>query len=146
MVANPTNFELLITILQPPKRIRTSNRKTKLEKQEPLSFGPVNVTSNITWLEFLQLIAKTLQCQPNHLKTTLFEWHWLKPASSPWLPLQSEGGLISLLNKVTTKPEPYVIMRVQPPLDPDPAPALVSRLHSACVTETQPALALEPCP
>ena len=46
-------FEVLINVLQAPKRVRTANRKTKTEKQDPLSFGPTNVPVSSSWMDFL---------------------------------------------------------------------------------------------
>ncbi|KAF8502634.1 hypothetical protein F5888DRAFT_1867499 [Russula emetica] len=46
----------------------------------------------------------------------VLEWHWLKPSSGPWLPVQDETGFASMLKKVKSKFEPYVIVRMQAPV------------------------------
>ena len=112
---NTPNFELLINVLRAPKRVRTANRKTKTEKQDALSFGPMNVPITSPWVDFLSAVAQLLQSQSDNLAVTSFQWHRLKPASGPWLLLQNETGYQSMIKQVTSKPEPYVIVRMQPP-------------------------------
>lgn len=108
-------FELLISLIHPSKRVRTPNRKTKSIKQEPENKGPFDVAINIGWDEFLSLIAEKLTVVRSTLAITSFEWHWLKPASGPWLPIQDESGFLSMLKKVKVKNEPYIIVRMQAP-------------------------------
>ena len=113
-----TPFEIVVHVIQPTKRARTSSRKAK-DKSEPVSVGPANLTADITWGEFLSALADLLRCQAAGLRVGTFEWRWLKPANSAWLPLQNETGLTSMLNKiVAAKPSPYVIVRMQPPQEP----------------------------
>ena len=109
-------FELLLTVVYPPKRVRTANRKTKNLKPESENKGPYDVPINITWDAFLGVIAEKLMVGPSSLTVSSFEWHWLKPASSPWLPIQDENGLASMIKKAKSKPEPYVIIRMQAPV------------------------------
>jgi hypothetical protein len=114
-----TPFEYLVQVILPNKCVRTGNRKTKVEKAEPLSFGPANMKANIGWDHFTAAIAGLVKCQPPQLCIGTMEWHWLKPANTPWLPLQNETSLISMLNKVVaSKSSPYVIIRMQPPKPP----------------------------
>ena len=112
-----TPFEYLVQVILPNKRVRTGNRKTKVEKTEPFSFGPANMKADIGWDDFTAAVAGLVHviCQPLQLCIGTMEWHWLKPANSPWLPLQNETGLVSMLNKVVaSKSSPYIIIRMQP--------------------------------
>ena len=111
-------FELLITVTLPPKRVRVNNKKTKTAKPEVINIGPINVNETIEWDPFLEVIANHLKTKPENLRVSTFEWKWLKPASSPWLPLQNNGGLASLLKKVKTKADAYIILRTHAP-EPD---------------------------
>jgi hypothetical protein len=111
-----STFELLITIMHPSKRVRTPNRKTKNMKPVSEDKGPFNVSVEIGWVAFLDVIAENLVVQRSDLIVTSLVWHWLKPASGPWLPVQDENGYKSMLKKIKTKVEPYVIVRMQPPI------------------------------
>ena len=115
-ITEPT-FELLLTLTHPPKRVRTNNRKTKNVKSESENKGPYEISVNIGWDNFLGVIAEKLMVVPSSLVITSFAWHWVKPASSPWLPVQDENGFASMLKKVKTKVEPYVIIRMSAPTE-----------------------------
>jgi len=109
-------FELLLTIMHPPKRVRTANRKTKTIKATSENKGPFDIPVDAVWATFLGTIAEKLAVQPPDLVITSFEWHWLKPASSPWLPVQDESGFASMLKKIRAKSEAYIIIRMHVPL------------------------------
>ena len=113
-VPEPT-FELLLTLIHPSKRVCTSNRKTKSTKPEAENKGPYDIPVQIEWDAFLDIIAEKLSLRHFDLVVPSLEWHWLKPASSPWLPVQDKAGLTSMLKKVRSKSEPYVIVRMQVP-------------------------------
>jgi len=110
-----SGFQLLLMLLYPPKRVCNSNKKTKIMKPESENKGPYGVLINIEWGSFLELVANKLMIEPSGLVITSFKWHWLKPVSSPWLPVQDENGLASMLKKVKMKLEPYVIICMQVP-------------------------------
>ena len=111
-----STFELLLTLVYPSKRVRTSSKKTKNMKPESDNKGPYDVPINIEWDAFLGVVAEKLMVVPSTLVVTSFKWHWLKPASSPWLPIQDENGFASMLKKVKTKSDPYIIVRMQAPI------------------------------
>jgi hypothetical protein len=111
-----STFELLITFIHPPKRIRGSNRKTKNTKSVSEDKGPFNVSVDVGWVAFLNIIAEKLAVQSSDLAISSLAWHWLKLASSPWLPVQDENGFTSMLKKIKMKSEPYVIIRMQAPV------------------------------
>ena len=110
-----STFELLVTVTVPPKRAQSGGKKAKAPKPDLLNFGPVDVSDAIEWDQFLDVIAKLLKTTPTCLLVSSFEWHWLKPASSPWLLLQSSAGLASMLKKVKGKADAYVILRTKAP-------------------------------
>ncbi|KAH9969962.1 hypothetical protein BJV74DRAFT_909308 [Russula compacta] len=106
-------FELAVQVTQPVKCLRPpqANGKTKNVYADPIIVGPINLSTHSGWDGFLQEIATLIKCQVDQLAVGSFEWHWLKPANSPWLPLQSKNGLASMFNKLTTcKGPPYVIV------------------------------------
>jgi hypothetical protein len=108
-------FELLLTLVHPSKRVRTSNRKTKNTKPESENKGPYDIPVQTEWDDFLEIIAEKLAIRRSNLVVSSLEWHWLKPASSPWLPIQDEAGFTSMLKKVRSKSNPYIIVRMQAP-------------------------------
>ena len=119
------SFELLLKVQQPSKQVHTAQRKLKNEKQDNISISPVDVNSDITWEQLLLTVSDMFQSKPANLAIANFEWHWLKPASGPWLPLQTSMGLLSILKQVVTcKTHPYVLLCMQSPKAD--APALVS--------------------
>jgi hypothetical protein len=77
--------------------------------------GPFDVSVNIKWITFLGIIAEKLAIQPSDLVVTSLAWHWLKLASGLWLPVQDENGFMSMLRKIKSKAEPYVIVHMQAP-------------------------------
>jgi hypothetical protein len=87
--------------------------KTMKPKSENKGPWPYNVFINIRWGLFMRLVINKLMVEPFSLVITSFEWHWLKLASSPWLPVQDENGLVLMLKTVKIKLEPYVIIRMQ---------------------------------
>jgi hypothetical protein len=111
-----STFELLLTLIHPSKRVRTPNRKTKTTKPESENKGPYEISIKPGWDAFLDVIAERLAVGSTNLVVSSFEWHWLKPASGPWLPVQDENGFTSMLKKIKSKPEPYVIIRMQAPV------------------------------
>ena len=115
-VTSGCTFELLLTLIHPSKRIRTQNRKTKNTKPGSENKGPYDIPIKTGWVTFLGIIAEKLAVEPSDLVMTSLEWHWLKPASGPWLPVQDESGFASMLKKVRTKIEPYVIIRMPVPV------------------------------
>lgn len=112
-------FELLLTLVHPSKRPRTSNRRPRNLKPESESIGPFDVAVNIGWDAFLGMVAEKTCIQRSGLPVTTFEWHWLKPSSGPWLPVRDKNGLASMLKKIksksNSKSETYVIVRMEVP-------------------------------
>ena len=128
LVADPElepTFELLITLIHPLKCICTPNKKMKSLKQEPENKGPFNISINIGWDDFLGVIAEKLSVLCTSLAVTSFEWHWLKPASSPWLHIRDESGFTLMLKKVKMKNELYVIIHMPVPTQRKVAPGNV---------------------
>lgn len=113
-VRPPTPFELLVQVVQPTKRARGASKKTKAE--EIKSYGPIAFTADTSWDNFIATIAKELSCRDEQLNIATFEWRWPKPANSPWIPVQTENGLSSLLNKIVKSPPTgYVLLHMQLP-------------------------------
>jgi hypothetical protein len=111
-------FELLITVIHPSKRVRTPNRKTKNSKPVSEDKGPFNIPIKVGWTAFLDVIAEKLAIHPSSLIIASLMWHWLKPASGPWLPVQDQNGFTSMIKKIkakSEKSEPFVIVRMQAP-------------------------------
>ncbi|KIL63078.1 hypothetical protein M378DRAFT_179451 [Amanita muscaria Koide BX008] len=121
----PTTFEMLFQILQPEKKkSRARGGKVKLEKQEPITIGPIEVPFDIQWDDLLRCIAKELKTTPQCLVVDSFEWHFLRPQTGPWVPLKTEAGMRSMLKQALAKSTArdassgFVTVRMRPPLAP----------------------------
>jgi len=112
---NPT-FELLLTLLYPSKHVHTSNWKTKNARPELENKGLYDISTKTGWDTFLKIIINKLSVEHTDLVFSSFKWHWLKPTSGPWLPLQDEGGFVSMMKKVKLKLDPYIIICMQAPV------------------------------
>jgi hypothetical protein len=113
-----STFELLITVIHPSKRVRTPNRKTKNSKAVSEDKGPLDIPIEVGWVDFLDIVAEKLAVQRSDLIVTSLMWHWYKPASGPWLPVQDQNGFMSMIKKIevkSVKSEPFVIVRMQAP-------------------------------
>jgi hypothetical protein len=113
-----STFELLITIIHPSKRVRTPNRKTKNSKAVSEDKGPFNIPIEVGWADFLDIVAEKLAVRCSDLVIPSLMWHWLKPASGPWLPIHDQNGFMSMVKKIKVKAdksEPFVIIRMQAP-------------------------------
>ncbi|KAJ7105264.1 hypothetical protein C8R44DRAFT_745976 [Mycena epipterygia] len=112
-------FELLIHVILPDKVTRTANRKTKTTKQDPLKFGPKDADTNLPWDGFLGKLAEMVQTGVKNLVVASFEWHFLKPTTSPKLPINSPNGFQSMMKQILgkngKKDGDYIIVRMMPP-------------------------------
>ncbi|KAI0279055.1 hypothetical protein BC826DRAFT_1113105 [Russula brevipes] len=91
-----STFELLITLVHPSKRVRTSNRKTKNAKSESENKGPYDISINTDWSTFLGIMANKLSVQQSDLA--------------------DETGFLLMLKKVKSKFEPYVMICMSAPV------------------------------
>jgi hypothetical protein len=74
--------------------------------------GPFLIFVNVGWMELLGIIADGLAIQRADLVVTSFEWHWVKPASSPWLPVQDENGFMSMLKKIRSNISKFRVLYI----------------------------------
>jgi hypothetical protein len=74
-------------------------------KPESKSIGPFNVSFNIAWIDFLRLMAEKIGVERSDLLFATFEWHWVKPINSPWLPAQDKNGFMLMVKKIKAKYE-----------------------------------------
>jgi len=129
-VAEPTGFELLVTVMLPDRKVQ-SGCKTKVEKQEPLKFGPVNVAFEIGWDVLLLKIMELLEISVDCLVISSMEWHFLKPQNSPWLPMNNENTMQFMLRQAAVKfkkdASSYMVLQMQQPLS-SKTPQLVSHI------------------
>ncbi len=50
-------------------------------------------------------MAEEIGVERSDLLVATFEWHWLRLASSPWLPVRDKNGFASMVKKVKVKCE-----------------------------------------
>ena len=103
-------------LLHPSKCIHTLNRKTKNTKVKPKSKGPYNIPIKMGWNGFLMFISQKLSVERMDLVISSLEWHWVKPSSGPWIPVQDEPGYMSMVKKLKVKSKPYIIIHMQSPV------------------------------
>ncbi|KAJ3871024.1 hypothetical protein F5051DRAFT_434187 [Lentinula edodes] len=114
-------FELLLHLLKPDRPITGKLKKTKgkAAKQEPEKRGPIYVSSETDYAAFLSKIAGLVPAPVTGLSIQSFEWHFLSPATGPWLPITTEEGYQSMLGKLRkkhAKDEAYVIIQMKKPV------------------------------
>jgi hypothetical protein len=83
-----------------PKKSASGRGRKKAQKIEPLAFGPVNSETGLGWESFLEILANLLETEPSFLTQHTFEWRWVKPANSLWLPLRTDAAYSSLIKQL----------------------------------------------
>ena len=68
------------------------------------------------WNGFLTFISQKLFVERMDLVSLSLEWHWVKPSSGPWIPVQDELGYVSIVKKLKVKFEPYIMICMQSPV------------------------------
>jgi len=114
-------FELVMWAIKPVKAVMAvRHKKSKTAKVEPITFGPADADTGIEWESFLEILADLLEMKPLLLVVHSFEWRWLKPANSPWLPLRAPSAYESLIRQLRAPPKnvsgSYIIIRMEQPL------------------------------
>lgn len=117
----PSSFELLVYVLQPPKKLRAAPGKAmKTVKVDPLKFGPTNFAVDVSWNDFLNEVGILVSAPVGNLPLASFEWSFLVPKNSPHLPLNNHPGHQSFLKQVAAtikkKGSAYVILEMNPPV------------------------------
>ncbi|KAF8869860.1 hypothetical protein BD779DRAFT_1479394 [Infundibulicybe gibba] len=114
-----TEFEILVWVTRPDKKLPSGRGKKKVQKVEPSTHGPVTSTTGNAWDELLEILAELLETEPTMLDRSSMEWRWLKPTNSQWLPLRSNTAYRSLLKQLKTPPRgasaAYIIIRMAEP-------------------------------
>ncbi|KAJ3914744.1 hypothetical protein F5877DRAFT_70453 [Lentinula edodes] len=121
LVVSSFTFELLLHLIKPDRPVAGKLKKTKgkATKQEPEKRGPIYVSSETDYAAFLSKIAGLVPTPVTGLCIQSFEWHFLSPATGPWLPINTEEGYQSMLGKLRkkhAKDEAYVIIQMKKPV------------------------------
>jgi len=95
-------FEILIWVTRPPRKVAGPGQKSKLQKQDPMAFGPLQLDTSVPWDGFLQSLAGEVESALPNLAVPSFEWRLMKPANSPWMPLRSSTGYASLVKQMAS--------------------------------------------
>ncbi len=65
------------------------------------------------------MMVEEIGIEHSDLLVATFKWHWLRPASSPWLPVWDKNGFASMVKKVKAKckvkAETYVMFHMDVP-------------------------------
>ena len=81
-------------------------KKMKNTKVKPESKGPYDIPIKIGWNGFLTFISQKLSVERMDLVISSLKWHWVKPSSGPWIPVQNEPGCMSMVKKLKVKSKP----------------------------------------
>jgi hypothetical protein len=77
----------------------------------------------------LKILADLLKTKPSFISKHAFEWQWLKPANSAWLPLHTDAGYASLLKQLKAPPQnvssTYIIIQMAEPVKKPVDPGIV---------------------
>ena len=71
-------FEILVWVIRLPKKVAGPGRKTKLQKQELMSFGPLQLDTSVLWDSFLQSLTGEVESGPPNLVISSLEWRFMK--------------------------------------------------------------------
>jgi hypothetical protein len=122
-------YEIVVWAMPAPRKSSSSRSKKKAQKVEPLSLGPVTAQLGLQWEDFLEILADLLETEPSFLVQHTFEWRWLKPANSPWLPLHTDAAYSSLIKQLKAPPRnvsgKYIIVRMAKPVKKPVNPGMV---------------------
>ena len=114
----------------PPSK-KSSTRKKKVLKTDPITYGPADFVSDWTWTQFLAQLAGIVDSLPTLLALPSLEWRWQKPANSLWVPLQDESGYSSFIRKLRdARGTPSAIFQMDAPVAPPPTAHVVSGISS----------------
>ena len=111
-------FDALIWVTRPPRKVSSPGRKSKMQKQDPLAFGPLQLNTAVPWDGFLQSIAGEVESAPANLVILSLKWRLMKPANSTWMPLRSATGYASLVKQMASARVPNIIIWMDPPKAP----------------------------
>lgn len=130
----PVSFELLVIATPAPKVTRTAGRKEKTVKGDPKKLGPITIPTTLSWDEFIiELVRLTKAKAFQNLAVPTFEWHHLKPSTSPRIPLTNANGWDSLLKQVAllTSPKnpPFLVLEMRSPVIPVTEESMVCLLY-----------------
>lgn len=105
-------------VTQPHEAIRTGQRKTRLVKQDPLSFGPTPIPHNVTFERLLEIIAEAIQSRPQDLDSRSIQWKPRTPANAKLQPLRDAAGVDGMLSQVFAKAKASIDYIIEIKLDP----------------------------
>jgi hypothetical protein len=94
------------------------SQKNKLQKQEPMAFGLLQLETTLSWDALLQfMVCKIESTVPNLVVSTL-EWRTMKPANSTWMPLRTAMAYGTLVKQMITSKNVNIIICMDPPKPP----------------------------
>lgn len=93
-------FDVLIRVMMPDKTVKTGRGKApKVQKVDPIPFGPIELPLSVTWLQLLDAIVDIIDgCEDRQqLVISSFVWRFPTPANALRSGLKNEGNLASLV-------------------------------------------------
>lgn len=113
-------FDVLIRVMMPDKTVKTGRGKApKVQKVDPIPFGPIELPLSVTWLQLLDAIVDIIDgCEDRQqLVISSFVWRFPTPANALRSGLKNEGNLASLVKQLRLlKPavQKFIVLEMSP--------------------------------
>ena len=97
---------VFVLVAVPPKVVPGKTHKgDKTIKQDPVTTGPFTLTRKLRWMDFVQLVAETINVQMENVSLNALTWHF-QNKSSQALPLKSEDSFDVMRKQVKSLKDP----------------------------------------
>ncbi|KAJ6624853.1 hypothetical protein B0H10DRAFT_2430596 [Mycena sp. CBHHK59/15] len=120
-VPEAKNFEVMLWVCPPVKKTEARSCK-KATKPEPISYGPIDANTDMTWGDSVDAYAELLGTSSEFLVVSSMEW---LAQNSPWLPLRNASSYNSLTKQLLSPPKgvspAYIIVKMDEPMKSPPS-------------------------
>lgn len=102
----PFAVPVFVLVTVPPKVVpgKTHNGD-KTVKQDPVTTGPFTLMRKLRWMDFVQLVAETIDVQMENVSLNALTWHFQNKPSQA-LPLKSEDSFDIMRKRVKSLKDP----------------------------------------
>ena len=74
---SPFAVPVFVLVAVPPKVVPGKTHKgDKMVKQDPVTTGPFTLMQKLRWMDFVQLVAKTIDVQMENVSLNALTWHF----------------------------------------------------------------------
>lgn len=102
----PFAVPVFVLVTVPPKVVPGKTHKgDKTVKQDPVTTGPFTLMQKLRWMDFVQLVAETIDVQMENVSLNALTWHFRNKPSQA-LPLKSEDSFNVMRKRVKSLKDP----------------------------------------